>query len=112
MGQTLALEEQETIINFNKGEKMASIFTYDKTWQQHLEKRLGLKPISNNGFGAREYLIDKKRIRPPRAPLKLSPEQRRRTAARLQQGRRQKSLNRAADNTTEKKSAPKGGKGV
>jgi hypothetical protein len=27
-------EEQETIINFNKGEKLASIFTYDRRWQR------------------------------------------------------------------------------
>ena len=64
--------EKETIINFNEGEPLASIFTYSKVWQKHLEKKLGLKPILNNGFGGKEYEIDKKRIRPPFAPKKLS----------------------------------------
>lgn len=68
--------EQETIINFNKEEKVAYIFTYEKTWQQHLEKKLGLKPTEVNSFGGREYIIDKKRIKMPRAPKKLSAKQR------------------------------------
>jgi hypothetical protein len=59
--------EKETIIVFNKEEAEASIFTYEKRWQAHLEKNLGLKPIFDNGFGAKEYLIDKKRIKMPRA---------------------------------------------
>ena len=79
--------EQETIINFNKGEAIAHIFTYEKTWQQHLEKRLGLKPIMDNGYGGKEYEIDKKRIRPPRAPVRLSAEVRAKRAAQLCQGR-------------------------
>ena len=32
-----ALIEQETIINFNEGEKVANIYTHNKTWQRHLE---------------------------------------------------------------------------
>ncbi len=79
--------EQETIINFNKAEDTAHIFTYEKTWQQHLEKRLGLKPTMDNGFGGKEYEMDKKRIRPPRAPLRLSPEARAKLAERLRQSR-------------------------
>jgi len=70
----LSQYERETIINFNEGEQMASIFTYNKAWQRHLEKRLGLKPVFDNGYGAREYEIPKSRVRPPRAPL--SPEAR------------------------------------
>jgi hypothetical protein len=69
------LGDQETIINFNKEEKEASIFTYEKTWQQHLEKKLGLKPIMDNGYGGREYIIDKKRIFMPRAKRNLSTKQ-------------------------------------
>ena len=46
--------EQETIINFNKDEEIAYIFTYEKNWQQHLEKKLGLEPLYDNGFGSRE----------------------------------------------------------
>jgi len=60
--------EKETIINFNKEEKEASIFTYEKSWQTYLEKKLKLKPILNNGFGAKEYIIDKSMIRMPLAP--------------------------------------------
>ena len=44
MSKGLSNYEQETIINFNKAEDIAHIFTYEKTWQQHLEGRLGLKP--------------------------------------------------------------------
>ena len=68
--------EQETIITFNREEKLASIFTHEKTWQDHLEKNLKLKPVMDNGAGGREYLIDKKRIKMPRAPKVLSKEQR------------------------------------
>lgn len=68
--------EQETIINFNKDEAIARIFTCEKTWQRHLEKGLGSKPTMDDGFGGKEYEIDKKRIRPPRVPVKLSAEAR------------------------------------
>ena len=64
--------EQETTINFNKEEKMAHIFTYEKTLQQHLEGKLRLKPTLTNGFGGKGYEIDKKRIPKPRSPRKLS----------------------------------------
>jgi hypothetical protein len=79
--------EQETIINFNKAEDVAHIFTYEKTWQQHLEKKLGLKLTMDNGFGGKEYEIPKKRIRPPRAPVRLSAEARAKRAERLRQSR-------------------------
>ena len=82
--------ERETIIRFDETSAPATIFTYDKAWQQHLEKRLGLKPTMNNGAGGREYQIDKKRIRPPRAPRQLSAEDRKATAERLTRGRHQK----------------------
>ena len=74
MPRKLTNYEQETIINFNKAEDVAYIFTYDKTWQRHLEQRLGLQPVMDNGFGGKEYRIDKKRIPMPRAPRKLSAE--------------------------------------
>ena len=87
MARKLSNYEQETIINFNKAEDIAYIFTYEKTWQQHLEKRLGLKPSYNNGFGGREYQINKKRIKPPRAPRKLSPSAKKKLAERLHRTR-------------------------
>ena len=43
--------ERETIINFNEVEDVASIFTYNRAWQKHLETRLGLKPDYDNGYG-------------------------------------------------------------
>jgi len=107
MRRGLSSYEQETIINFNKDEAIAHIFTYEKTWQQHLEKKLGLKPTMDNGFGGKEYEIDKKRIRPPRAPVKLSAETRKRLAKRLSNGRRQKSIVRSQNNAATVKSAKK-----
>lgn len=75
--------EQETIIVFNKEDELASIFTYERTWQVHLEKKLGLKPIMENGFGGKEYEIDKKRIKMPRVPVKLSAKQRKASSERM-----------------------------
>ncbi len=83
MRHRLSNYEQETIINFNKDEAIAHIFTYKQTWQQHLEKRLGLKPTMDNGFGGKEYEIDKKRIRPPMALVKLSVEVRAKLTKRM-----------------------------
>ena len=83
MSRRLSAYEQETIINFNKAEDIAAIFTYEKTWQKHLESKLGLKPVMDNGFGGREYAIEKKRIRPPRAPVRLSGEARAKLAKRM-----------------------------
>ncbi len=57
--------EQETIINFNKSDKMASIFTYEKSWQKHIEQRFKIKPLSKNSHGGKEYEIPKDRIRKP-----------------------------------------------
>ena len=79
--------EKETIINFNEAETTAYIFTYNKAWIAHLEKVLGLKPTSNNGFGGREYELPKKLISKPRRPRKLTPEQKQRLTARLQKAR-------------------------
>ena len=75
--------EQETIINFNKAEDIAYIFTYEKTWQNHLEGRLGLKPVMDNGFGGKEYELPKSRIKPPRVPRKLSASAKKKLAERL-----------------------------
>ncbi len=83
MSRKLTNYEQETIINFNKAEDIAYIFTYEKTWQQHLERKLGLKPTLDNGLGGREYTIDTKRIKPPRAPRKLSVSAKRKLTERL-----------------------------
>jgi hypothetical protein len=83
MPRALSAYEQETIISFNKEENIAHIFTYEKTWQKHLEKRLGLKPLMDNGFGGKDYEIEKKRIRPPRARVRLSAEVRAKRSKRM-----------------------------
>ncbi len=79
--------EQETIINFNKAEDIAYIFTYEKTWQKHIEKKLGIKPTEDNGFGGKSYELPKKMIKPPRAPRKLSDSAKRKLAERLHASR-------------------------
>jgi hypothetical protein len=79
----LSAYEQETIINFNKEEGIAYIFTYEKTWQKHLEKRLGLKPVMDNGFGGKEYQIPKGLIPMPRAKRRYSEQAKKKMAARL-----------------------------
>jgi len=83
----LSLVEQETIILFNKGEEMASIFTYESSWQRRLEERLGLKPVEDNGSGGKTYELPKKVIKPPRARRVVSEENRARMKARLQNAR-------------------------
>ena len=87
MPRTLTNYEQETVINFNKEEKVAHIFTYEKIWQKHLEKKFGLKPLYNNGFGGREYELPKKMIKPPRAPRRLSDSAKEKLAERLHRNR-------------------------
>ena len=51
----LTAYEQETYMGFNETSEPAWIFTYNKTWQKHLEGKLGLKPVKDNGLGGREY---------------------------------------------------------
>ena len=103
----LAAEERETIINFNEADKEASVFTYNKRWQQHFEKKLGLKPMRTNSFGGREYEIDKKRISMPRAPRKLSADAKKRIGQRLAEARQQKSHLSSRNIVITKKSASK-----
>ena len=83
MTRKLTNYEQETIINFNKAEDTAYIFTYEKTWQKHFEAKLGLKPVMDNGFGGRSYELLKKMIKPPRVPRKLSDSAKKKLAERL-----------------------------
>ena len=75
--ESCTLWEQETIINFFKSDDMASIYTHEKTWQQHIEEVLGIQPFRKHG-SAREYLVPKKWLRLPRKP-----SEKRREAGRL-----------------------------
>lgn len=108
MVRTLTSYEQETIINFNKEEKIAYIFTYEKTWQKHLEGRLGLKPIKDNGFGGKEYELPKKMIKPPRVPRKLSDSVKKKLAERLHGNRVLSAENLVAVGNTDTTSKNKG----
>ena len=112
MKRRLTSYEQETIINFNKAEDIARIFTYEKTWQKHLEGKLGLKPVMDNGFGGKGYELPKSRIKPPKAPRKLSKEAKENLSARLSKARQQKSnLSENSHNTVGKSAARKLNKG-
>jgi len=75
--------EQETIISFNELESEAHIFTYNKTWQKHLESQLGLKPIYTTKDGAREYVVSKLRILLPKASRQRLIEARKKRQAKL-----------------------------
>ncbi len=96
MSRTLSAYEQETIINFNKAEDTPHILTYEKTWQKHLEGKLGLKSVLDSGFGGKEYELPKSRIRPPRAPRRLSDSAKKELAARLHGNRAHLSQNLVA----------------
>ena len=103
----LTNEEKETLISFDETPNEAVIFTYNKRWQTHLEKKLGLKPVLNNGYGGKEYRIAKSRIRMPQIPRKLSPEQRERLTKQLRKARHQKSPNSPGNNTAIRRSQDK-----
>ena len=78
----MANVEQETIIIWNRAEDSAFIFTYEPTWQKHLQS-LGCRLVSDNGCGGKEYEIDKKRIPKPRAKRKMTEENRAALSERL-----------------------------
>jgi hypothetical protein len=80
--------EKETIINFNEAEATAYVFTYNRSWQRHLEQKLGLKPTMDNGYGGKEYQLDKKMLRPPQPKRRLSEANKQRLADNLAASRR------------------------
>ena len=63
--------EKETIINWNQQDSKAYIFTYDRGFQQHMEK-LGYKPVARNHHGAKSYEIPKNLIPLPRKKRKVT----------------------------------------
>lgn len=107
MPTALSNEEKETIISFDETPADAVIFTYNKRWQQQLERILHLEPVMNNGYGGREYHIPKKRIPLPRAPKRLTAEARRKLGQRLRESRRQKLSNPRRNNAVAMKSRGK-----
>ena len=107
MTRRLSFIEQETLICFNRAEDMAYVFTYSKAWQEHLEGKLGLKPVRINSKGGRDYEIDKRRIRMPQAPRKLSAEQKAKMVSRLAAARARKAPCGATAPAAQAKSAPR-----
>jgi len=95
--------EKETIITFDETPDDAYVFTYNRVWQKHIEKRFGIKPEMDNGAGGRQYRIPKKRIRMPQPPRKLSAETKKRMGERLRQGRARKSQDSVSAPTAQAK---------
>lgn len=84
--------EQETIINYNNGERVATIFTYDKALIRKLDKRLpemSDMSLVRRGDDFAEYTLPKKWIR-VLFPRQYSDEQRAEIASRLSASRRKK----------------------
>jgi len=75
-GRNLTAYELETVVNFNKSKDDAVIFTYDKSWIRHIEKRMGIKAFLDNGFGGKSFNVPKKLIRKPSVKRVFTDEQR------------------------------------
>ena len=97
---SLSAEERETIIRFDETTSPASVFTYNRRWQEHIEKRLGIKPEWKNSQGGKEYELPKSRIPLPRAPRKYSAA----TLARLRAQGVRLAKQQLAQNTAEEES--------
>ena len=85
----LSNEDRETVISFDESNADAVIYTFNKRWIKRLEE-LGLKPVYKSDEGAREYRVAKSRIPLPRAPRKMSAEQKKKAGERLQKARQKK----------------------
>ena len=82
--------EQETIISYNNEEKIASVFTYDKSLIRKIDARLSDYPdikVARRGDGWAEYVLPKKWVA-IRFPRLLSEEQREAMANRMREMRR------------------------
>lgn len=81
----LSKYEQETLINYNNEEKLASIYTYDKTLMRKIDNKLSEYPdikVVRRGDGWAEYSLPKKWIKVG-FPRQLSDEQRAEMANRM-----------------------------
>jgi hypothetical protein len=85
-------EDIETIINYNRGEDIASVFTYDPTLQRHMENRLHVGIYRDYGKHGKEYIVPKKWIPKPRMPRQrvMTDEQRTNASERLKKARENK----------------------
>lgn len=84
--------EQETIINFNREEDTATIFTYSGKWQRRIEEKLGIEPDEENRYGGKTYTVPKKAIQLPvlRAGRELTDEEKEVVAERFAAARKAK----------------------
>lgn len=83
--------ERETIINFNEEEKVASVYTYNKSLRNKLNKLLGVNQdihLIRSSDEMSEFEVPKSwiKVSPPKQ-VNLSDEQRAAIAARLQASR-------------------------
>lgn len=83
--------ERETIINFNEEEKTASVYTYNKSLRNKLNKLVGVNPdihVIRSSDEMSEFEVPKSwiKVSPPKQ-VNLSDEQRAAIAARLQASR-------------------------
>lgn len=81
--------EQETIINYNNEEKVASVFTYDKSLIRKLNAHMDDFPdikLVNTGDDWAEYSIPKKWVK-VHFPRQLTDEQRSEMAERMKNAR-------------------------
>lgn len=83
--------ERETIINFNEEEKVASVYTYNKSLRNKLNKLVGVHPdihVIRSSDEMSEFEVPKSwiKVSPPKQ-VNLSDEQRAAIAARLQASR-------------------------
>ena len=89
--------EQETVINFNREDTTATIFTYEKRWQRYIENSLHIPPKETNSFGGKTYIVLKKQISKPRklttTKRVLTPEQKEAARERFLKARLSKKRN-------------------
>lgn len=82
--------EMETIITYNQAESEASIFTYDKSLINKIEKMRENDPrivVLKEGDGWKEYSLPKKAVK-VRMPRELSDEERAKLADRMKNSMR------------------------
>lgn len=83
MNNKLTKYEQETIINFNREEDKTYIYTRDKARQRHMERKLGVKPVRDDGMGGKEYIVDKDMVRMPQKKRRCSAKSKKELTRRL-----------------------------
>ena len=95
MDERYSLEEQETVITWDRAGDTATIYTFEPRWQKHMEDVLGIQPSKKMKRGyAREYEIPKQWLRLPRKPSEARREAGRLRARKQPVGAAQKSPNR------------------